>query len=233
MLQQQRLMGTKTKTVSLTAGLNMAKLDIVTREFDITPTLLQRVEDKVGKALNKFRLNYVSSHVVLRLHKNPNTESHTHNAKKDSQIAEVTVNLKGGAVIHLAERSDDMYASIDVLSHKLNNKLRQYKEKIKSKHHDEEMFSSNEGVNEVVDLIDRKEEIEKIQVELLELPRKIEKQKSFSMPAMRADEAAELFEYLDHPFYVFRNKETGEVNVLYKRLTGGVGHIQPADDAPN
>jgi len=37
-------------------------------------------------------------------------------------------------------------------------------------------------------------------------------------------------EMLDHDFYVYRNKDTEEINVVYKRNHGGIGHIQPDED---
>jgi hypothetical protein len=52
-------------------SLGMVTLDVIARDFELTPTISQKVEDKIGKALKKFRLEYISSHVVLRLHKNP------------------------------------------------------------------------------------------------------------------------------------------------------------------
>lgn len=41
--------------------------------------------------------------------------------------------MKGGAIVHTSERSEDMYASIDLVSHKLAQKLKRHKGKIQSK----------------------------------------------------------------------------------------------------
>ena len=81
----------------------------------------------------------ISTSVVLRVHKNPIEEKHSHTTKKDSQIAECTVVLKGGAVVHTSERSEDMYASIDLVSHKLAQKLRRHKDKVQSKRKNEKV----------------------------------------------------------------------------------------------
>lgn len=40
-------------------------------------------------------------------------------------------------------------------------------------------------------------------------------------------EAVFALDYTDHDFYVFRNKDTDEINVVYKRNVGGVGHVEP------
>jgi len=40
-------------------------------------------------------------------------------------------------------------------------------------------------------------------------------------------EAIFALDYIDHDFYVFRDDETNEVSVVYKRNAGGVGLIQP------
>lgn len=40
-------------------------------------------------------------------------------------------------------------------------------------------------------------------------------------------EAIFALDYIDHDFYVFRDDESNQVSVVYKRNAGGVGLIQP------
>lgn len=40
-------------------------------------------------------------------------------------------------------------------------------------------------------------------------------------------EAIFALDYIDHDFYVFRDAESNEISVVYKRNAGGVGLIQP------
>jgi len=56
---------------------------------------------------------------------------------------------------------------------------------------------------------------------------KIERSKKFALKPMDADEAVMEMEMLGHSFYVFRNSETDEVNVVYRRNDGSYGLIEP------
>ena len=53
------------------------------------------------------------------------------------------------------------------------------------------------------------------------------KTKKFPMPPISTEEAIAFLDLIDHPFYVFRNKDTLEINVVYKREGQGAGLIQP------
>ena len=56
---------------------------------------------------------------------------------------------------------------------------------------------------------------------------KIEKVKHFEVKPMDAEEAVMEMELVGHNFFVFRNGETDEVNVVYKRKNGTYGLIEP------
>jgi len=53
------------------------------------------------------------------------------------------------------------------------------------------------------------------------------RRKKFPMPPISIEDATLCLDYLDHDFYVFRNSETKEINVVYRRAEGGVGLIEP------
>ena len=51
--------------------------------------------------------------------------------------------------------------------------------------------------------------------------------KRFAVKPMDPEEACVQMELLGHDFYVFRNAETDEVNVVYKRKKNSYGLIEP------
>jgi putative sigma-54 modulation protein len=56
----------------------------------------------------------------------------------------------------------------------------------------------------------------------------IVKSKQFSVKPMTAEEAVLQLELIGHDFFVFRNADSGEINVVYRRNAGGYGLIEPA-----
>ena len=138
------------------------------------------------------------------------TEIHvTLSTQKDRQKIEVTIPMKGN-IVRAEQESNDMYVSIDLVEEIIERQLRRYKTKIIERQQ-ATVNLSKEFIEEEVD----DEEI------------KIVRTKRFAVKPMDVEEACVQMELLGHNFFVFRNAETDEVNVVYKRKNGTYGLIEP------
>lgn len=134
----------------------------------------------------------------------------TLSVEKFRQKAEVTIPMKGN-ILRAEDESDDMYVSIDVVAELLERQIRKFKTKITNYNKGTNTFSNDFLEEEVAD----DEEI------------KIIRSKKFAIKPMDAEEACIQMELSGHNFYVFRNSETFEVNVVYKRKDHTYGLIEP------
>lgn len=139
------------------------------------------------------------------------TEVHvTLSVEKDRQKIEVTIPMKGN-IIRAEEVSNDMYVSIDLVEEIIERQLRKYKNKIIDRKQSGNHFNPDFLEEEA----DDDEQI------------KIIRTKKFAIKPMDVEEACVQMELLGHNFFVFRNAETDEVNVVYKRKEHTYGLIEP------
>ena len=61
---------------------------------------------------------------------------------------------------------------------------------------------------------------------MLEEPQ-IVRTKQFAVKPMTAEEAVLQLELVGHDFFVFRDADSDEVNIVYRRRQGGYGLIEP------
>ena len=141
----------------------------------------------------------------------PDTEVHvTLKVEKDRQKVEVTVPVKGH-IIRAEQVSDDMYVSIDLIEDIIERQLRRYKTKI---------VDSKQSASNFTSAFMQDDDYEDEDVKVI-------RTKRFAVKPMDPEEACVQMELLNHSFYVFRNAETDEVNVVYKRKGGDYGLIEP------
>jgi putative sigma-54 modulation protein len=121
-----------------------------------------------------------------------------------------------------------MYASIDAVSDRLARKLRQYKERrVQGWHGGKNMGDDLSEALEIEVVDDDEVNAASADFEDPEKP-EITKIRSFDLSkAISMEEAIFALDYVDHDFYVYKDAESGDVNVVYKRNAGGVGLIQP------
>jgi putative sigma-54 modulation protein len=192
--------------------MKLMKLVIQGKNIDITDAIREYVQQKIEKAVSHFQSLTTEVDVHLSVARNPRTPK---------QIAEVTI-YANGAVVRAEESSENLYASIDMVADKICRQLRKYKEKRFDHRHNEALKEAPIVEDSVVpDLnLDRTPE----------LPSGVLRTKYFAMPPMTVEEALEQLELVGHDFYMFRNVQTGEINVVYERNHGGYGVIQPRNN---
>jgi putative sigma-54 modulation protein len=187
------------------------KLLIHGRNLDVTPALREYTETKLKRAIHHFDDLVKEADVHLSVARNP---------RVPQQTAEVTV-FANGTVIRAQERSENLYASIDLVANKLARQLRRFKER----HSDHGHRTIPTAENDVL-LTERPTEDSLLEGKEAQLPSPGVRRKYFAMPAMSLEEARHQLEVIDHDFYLFRDKESGELQVIYHRNHGGFGVIQ-------
>jgi putative sigma-54 modulation protein len=131
--------------------------------------------------------------------------------EKNRHIAEVTVPIDG-ILLRAEEATGDMYSSIDAVLKKLERQIRKHRTKLERRLH-EDAFKQDSAVYEHAD-------------EDVWVP-KLVRSKRFSVKPMDVEEAMMQMELIGHSFFVFKNAETNDVNVLYLRNDGNYGLIEP------
>jgi putative sigma-54 modulation protein len=185
------------------------KLVIQGKNIEVTDAIREYVSQKIDKAVSHFKSLTTEVDVHLSVARNPRITS--------KQAAEVTI-YANGAVIRAEERSENLYASIDLVADKIARKLRKFKERKNSKPAIKTALAFAESAPVVPLSKDERAP---------ELPAQVVRNKYFTMSPMTVDDAVEQLEMVDHDFFVFRNTDTGEINVVYERNHGGYGVIQP------
>ncbi len=167
------------------------------KNIDVTEGLKQAIYDKLGR-LEKFFTEDTNAQVTLSV-------------EKERQKIEVTIPMKGH-IIRAEQVSDDMYVSIDMVAEIIERQVVRYKKKIIDQNQDAAYFQDRFLEEE------DSEEFDEIQ---------IIRSKRFAVKPMYPEDACVQMELLGHSFFVFRNAETDEVNVVYKRKGNTYGLIEP------
>lgn len=207
--------------MSSDGALSSVKLILQGKNIELTDTVRNHVEEKVGKAVNKH------SHLVREVDVRLSIRGKGPKLRR----CEVTLFTKKHGVIRAEEDADSLYGSIDLVSSIIQRKLRKIKEK------EADRGRHMKGFNRLKVREPDMAPVEEVAVPAppqesgdVDLVEEIVRTKFFNMPPLTVAEALEQLENVHHDFYGFRNEETGEINILYKRKDGGYGLIIPKDD---
>lgn len=127
-------------------------------------------------------------------------------AKGHNQKVEITI-WSGKYNIRAEVVNPDLYSAIDLVIDKLERQFKKYRGKLNIKRAKEEYIS------EIDELLEEEEQ-------------KIVRRKAVYLKPIDEDEAITQMELLGHSFFVFKNVETGKINVVYKRSDSDYGLIE-------
>ena len=163
----------------------------------ITESIKKYIDEKLGK-IDKYFENAenIEARVVIKV-------------RGRDQIIEVTVHT-ANFTIRSEEAHLDLYAAIDLVVDKLERQIKKNKTKLQNKKFKNLVKDFNFDYQS-----DDDEEIAKV-----------ERRKKLEMKPMSEEEAILQIEMLGHDFFIYRDSETGNICVLYKRKDGNYGVIE-------
>ena len=174
------------------------KFNIHGQKLEVTDAIRSYIEEKIGR-LEKYFENpsELTANVVIKM-------------RGRDQVVEVTIPAPK-LILRGEEANDDLYASIDLVSDKIERQIRKNKTRMSSK-------NNKKNVDHfIVDFV----------VEDVELDKNVVvKRKNIEMKPMSEEEAILQMELLGHEFFVYKDVDHDTVCVLYKRKDGNYGIIE-------
>ena len=172
------------------------KFNIHGKKLDVTESIKNYIEEKIGR-LDKY-------------FENPNdiTATILIKLRGNDQVVEATINANK-FILRGEESHKDLYAAIDKVSDKVERQIRKNKTRMNKK------VSKELTMDFILDF-EENEENDNV----------IVKRKVIEDKPMSEEEAILQMELLGHEFFAFRNMETQDVNILYKRKDGDYGILE-------
>ena len=133
-------------------------------------------------------------------------------------VTEITL-ISGGMITRGEDRSQNLRAAFDTAISKLEHQLRRHKERELAKRNRRENGGNGApmvGASAARPAAPAEDDMVRV--------------KRFALKPMSPDEAVLQMDLLGHNFFVFRDADTNQVSVVYKRQDGGYGLIEPIAD---
>ena len=171
------------------------------KKVNLPDSVHQYAEKKVGK-LDRFFREDATAAITFSVEKDRNNK------------VEVTIR-SSGTIFRVSESTSDMYASIDAAVTTLERQIRKNKTRLEKR--------LRQGAFERA--VDTSTSFAPEETE--ENDFHIVRSKRFPIKPMSRDEAILQMNLLGHTFFMFRNADSGEINVVYSRRSGDYGLLVP------
>ncbi|MDR2395943.1 MAG: ribosome-associated translation inhibitor RaiA [Endomicrobium sp.] len=176
------------------------QINITARHLRLTDAIDSYVRKKISKFGKFYDGDDVYSHVILSVEKN-------------RQITEIVFHI-GKISFRAKDQSEDLYASIDLASDKLEKQLKKHKEI--SKDHRKEISKEHVNLEEIFSYDVMDDSITKI-AEI----------KRFDLKPVSIEEAIGQMDNLGYRVYMFKDGQKDKICVLYRNDSGSIVLLEP------
>jgi len=180
------------------------------KNLDVGDALRTLISDQIDAAVGKYFDGGYTGHVIVE-------------REASTFKTECKIHLDTGIDLVANGAASDAHASFDRAAERIEKRLRRYKRKLKdhraagnSKSH-QVPFYVLAGPGEDNDAVDNEEAAPAIIAE-----------DARTILTMTVSTAVMAMDLADQDVYVFRNPDSGEINVLHKRQDGNIGWIDPS-----
>ncbi len=191
-------------------------ITVTGRKMPVTDALREYAEEKIGKSMKGMDIDPLVAEVVLFVEKNP--------ANPRPAVCEVTLRTKGH-IIRVEEHEEDMYAAIDVAAAKVVRQLRKYKTKVV----DRKLRAADETIRMAEPAAAGELDVDGLMQELA-ADDEVVRVKTIEFEPLTEEEALVKIDLLGHDFFAYTDRDSGLVNVLYRRDDGGYGLLKQAEE---
>ena len=144
---------------------------------------------------------------------------------EDRYIAEVTIPLKRG-FIRSEERADSPYTAIDLVQTNVERRIRRYKTRFNKRRRESNGLEAEFASQIATAVLAEGDEEEVMELEFGQLVRT----KKYDMAPMTVQDATAQMDLLGHNFFMFKNRDSGGINVVYRRHDDDYGLIVAAEE---
>jgi putative sigma-54 modulation protein len=207
------------------------QLSTTFRHMDASAAVREYAEEKLDKIRKYFHRQPLGAHAVFSVERNHN---HT---------AEILLTLPNGLGVQARETTEDMYSSIDLAMARIERQVRKWKDKIRDhKPHGGPGFSIRERVlgAEALEPPRTAVPVETSAVQDAHAPTAplapaitVIKEQTFTVRALRVEDAVMQMNLLENDFLVFTDIDTKGLSVVYRRKDGNYGLIETGARAPD
>ncbi|MBU9789298.1 ribosome-associated translation inhibitor RaiA [Lentilactobacillus sp. G22-6] len=186
----------------------MLVFNIRGENIEVTQAIRDYVEKRISKLEKYFEKDLKNTaHVNLKVY-----------SDKQAKV-EVTIPLPY-LTLRAEEMSNDLYASIDLVTDKLERQIRKYKTKVNRKSR-EKGFKNLEFAPTQEQTDTDSDNDSKFQVV---------RTKQLALKPMDNEEAILQMDMLGHDFFIYEDAETSGINIVYRRNDGRYGLIETGEE---